>query len=80
MATNRLPSAPRTSSSESWHKDEVVEELHRHRAELAARFDYDLKRLYEYYASVPISPRMQRAEISLVKPKRPLTTEATKEE
>ena len=78
MATNRLPSAPRTNSSENWHKDEIVEELHRHRAELAARFDYDLKRLYEYYASVPISPRMRLAKIPLVKPKRTPKTETTK--
>jgi hypothetical protein len=57
------------NSLESWHKDKIVEELHRHRAELAARFDYDLKRLYEYYASVPISPRRRRAGILFVKPK-----------
>jgi hypothetical protein len=70
MATNRRPSAPRTSFSESWHRDEIIEELHHHRAELAARFDYDLERLYEYYASVPISPRMRRIEIQPVEPKR----------
>jgi hypothetical protein len=70
MATNRRPSAPRTNSSENGPKDTIVEELHRHRAELAARFDYDLERLYEYYASVPISPRMRRIEIQPVEPKR----------
>jgi hypothetical protein len=74
MATNHQPSAPRTNSSESWHKDEMVEELHHHRAELAARFDYDLERLYEYYASVPISSRMRRAEIPPREPKRTTQT------
>jgi hypothetical protein len=69
MATDRLSSAPPTNCSANWHKDEIVEELHRHRAELAERFDYDIDRLYEYYASVPISPRMRRANIQPVTPK-----------
>ncbi len=69
MATNRLPSAHQTNSLKNWHKDEIVEALHRHRAELAERFNYDLERLYEYYSSVPIDPRMQRANIQPVKPK-----------
>ena len=64
MATNRLPSAPQMN----WHKDEIVEELHRHRAELAERFDYDLERLYEYCSSIPIDPRMRRADIEPVIP------------
>lgn len=70
MATNRLPSAPQTNSWENWHEDEVVEELHRHRAELAEHFDYDLKRLYEYYSSISIDPQIPRADIKPVTPKR----------
>ncbi len=70
MATNRLPSAPQTSSRESWHEDELVEELHRHRAKLAERFDYDLKHLYEYYSSIPIDPKIPWADIKPVTPKR----------
>ena len=65
MATNRLPSAPLMNS---WHEDELVEELHRHRAEIAARFDCDLERMYEYYSSVPIDPEAPRADIPLVTP------------
>ncbi len=69
MATTRLPSAPQTNSLENWHKDGIVEELHRHRAELAERFDYDLERLYEYYSSVPIDAQMRRANIKPITPK-----------
>lgn len=70
MATNRLPSVPQMNSWEKWHEDEIVEELHRHRADLAERFDYDLESLYEYYSSVPIDPQMKRANIQPVTPKR----------
>ena len=70
MATNRQPSAPQTNSWENWHEDEIVEELHRHRAELAERFDYDLRRLYEYYSSVPIDPQISHADIQPATAKR----------
>lgn len=68
MATNHRPSAPRTNSWEEWHEDEIVEELHRHRVEIAERFDCDLDRIYEYYSSVPIDPSMPRANIQPVTP------------
>ncbi len=71
MATNRPPSVHPTNSWENWHEDEIVEELHRHRAELAQRFDYDLARLYEYYSSVPIDPQIPRADIQPATAKRP---------
>ena len=60
MATNQPPSVPPTNLWEGWHEDEVVEEIHRHREEIARRFDYDLERLYEYYSSVPFSPDVRR--------------------
>ena len=66
MATNRLPSAPQTNSWENWHEDEIIEELHRHRAELAERFDYSLESLYEYYSSLPIDPQVPRANLQPV--------------
>ncbi len=58
MATNHQPSVPPTNSWEKWHEDEIVEELHRHRAELAECFDYSLERLYEYYCSISIDPQV----------------------
>lgn len=61
MATNHLPSAPQTNSWENWHEDELLEELHRHRAEIAERFDCDLERMYDYYFSVPLDPKITRA-------------------
>ena len=71
MDTNHLSSVPQTNSWENWHDDEIVEELHRHRAELAERFEYNLERLYEYYSSVPVDPRIARADIQPVTPNRP---------
>lgn len=48
MATNRLPSVlPKNSSG--IRADEIVEDIHAHRAELAARFSYDLDQLFGYY-------------------------------
>ena len=67
---NHLQSAPRTNSWETWHEDEVVEELHRHRAGIADRFDYNLDRMYDYYLSVPIDPQVSRADIPPVTRKR----------
>jgi hypothetical protein len=71
MATNHLPSAPPTNSWEAWHEDEMVEELHRHRGEIAQRFDCNLERMYEYYFSVPIDSHVPRADIQPVTPKAP---------
>ncbi len=72
MATNHRSSAPQTNSwEEDWHEDELVEELHRHRAEIADRFDGDLGRMYEYYLSVPVDPQAPRAHILPATPKRP---------
>ena len=65
MDTKRLPSARPTNS---WHEDEFVEELHRHRADVAERFDYDLERMYEYCSSVPIDPEAPLADIRPVTP------------
>ena len=48
MATNRQPYVPPRNSSEIL-RDDIVEEIHAHRAELAAEFDYDLERLFRYY-------------------------------
>ncbi len=45
-----------------------MEELHRHRAEIAERFDYDLVRMYEYYSSLSIDPDAPRADIEPVTP------------
>ena len=60
MATNHLPSAPRKNSSEIDH-DEIVEEIHAHRAELAARFDYDMERLFRYYQELEGKNQARRA-------------------
>ena len=68
MAMNHLPSALPTNSWE-WHEDEVVEELHHHRAQIAEHFDCDLGRMYEYYLSVPINPEVSRAALKPVIPK-----------
>ncbi len=45
-----------------------MEELHRHRADVAERFDYDLERMYEYCSSVPIDPEAPLADIRPVTP------------
>ena len=66
MATDRLSSAPPTNSWEEWHEDELVEELHRHREEIANRFGSDLQLMYEYYSSIPIDPKVRRAELKPV--------------
>ncbi len=71
MATNQLPSVPPTNSWEEWHEDELVEELHRHREEIANRFDCNLDRMYEYYSSVPIDPKVRPATIQPVSPSSP---------
>lgn len=66
MAMNRLPSALRKNSTDI-QDDEIVEDIHAHRAELAARFSYDIDQLFEYYqrqeeknpahrATEPVSP------------------------
>jgi len=34
--------------SDLW-KDDVVDEIHARRAELAAKFDFDLDRIFDYY-------------------------------
>jgi len=48
MATDQLPSA---LAKNSWdlteRKDEIVEAIHAWRAQYAAQFDYDLKRMFE---------------------------------
>jgi hypothetical protein len=67
MAMNHLPSALPTNSWE-WHEDEVVEELHQRRAQIAERFDCDLDRVYEYYLSVPILAGVSRAALKPVIP------------
>lgn len=61
MATNHLSSAPPTNSWETWSDDELVEERHCHRAEIADRFDCNLEGMYEYYLSMPIDPEVCRA-------------------
>jgi len=66
MATNHRSSVPQKNSGEAWHEDELVVELHRHRAEIAERFDCNLERMYEYYFSVPIDPQAPRADIQPV--------------
>lgn len=48
MDTNHLPSVLPKSSTEA-RIDEIVEEIHAHRAELAAKFGYDIERLFGYY-------------------------------
>ncbi len=62
MAMNHLPSALPTNLWD-WHDDEVVGELHHHRAQIAERFDYDLDRMYEYYFSVPVNAEVSRAAL-----------------
>ncbi len=48
MATDRLPSAlPKNLWDLTEAKDEIVEEIHAWRAQYAAQFDYDLKRMFE---------------------------------
>lgn len=42
------PSALPNSLSDLW-KDDVVDEIHARRAELAAKFDFDLDRIFDYY-------------------------------
>jgi hypothetical protein len=68
MATNRRPSVPPKSSSEAPH-DEIVEEIHAHRAELAAKFDYDMERLFRYYQQMEGQNPARRAPESV--PARP---------
>ena len=63
MATNQRSSVPPTNLWEGWHEDELVEELHRHREEIANRFDGNLERMYAYYSSVPIDPNVRHADI-----------------
>ncbi len=68
MATNQQQSVPPTNLWEGWHKDEFVEEIHRHREEIANRFDCDLERMYAYYSSVPIDLNIRRADIQPATP------------
>lgn len=65
---NHPSSALPTNLWESWHEDEVVEELHRHRAAVAELFDCDLERMFEYYAGVPVDPHIAVADIQPVTP------------
>ena len=66
MAMNRPPSVLPKNSIEI-RADEIVEDIHAHRAELAARFGYDIDQLFGYYqrqeeknparrATEPVSP------------------------
>jgi hypothetical protein len=48
MDTNRPLSVLPKSSTEI-QTDEIVEDIHAHRAELAARFAYDIEQLFCYY-------------------------------
>lgn len=70
MATEHPSSAPLTNLMRTWHKDEIVEELHRHRAEVHDRFKGDLDRICDYYASFPVDADVQYAELEPVTPKK----------
>jgi hypothetical protein len=48
MDTNHPLSVLPKSSTEI-PVDEIVEDIHAHRAELAARFGYDIEQLFSYY-------------------------------
>jgi hypothetical protein len=52
MATNHPPSAPQESWRRNWAElthDDIVEEIHAHRAELFERFHGDEAAIFQYY-------------------------------
>lgn len=62
----RLSSLPTNSSKARRSKpqskaQDPLKTLHAYRARLARRFDYDVKRISEYFHSVPLPPGVHRA-------------------
>lgn len=62
MATNHPPSVPQKSSQEktwaNWMHDDIIEEIHAHRAALSERFHGNLDELLRYYQSLDIPVRV----------------------
>jgi len=67
MDTKSRPSAALKNSSDTWH-DDIVEQIHEHRARLAERFNYDLDKLLEYYREGEERNPSRRADSSLARP------------
>lgn len=65
MATNRQPSAHPTSSWDLTRKpkDEIVEEIHAGRQAYAAKFDFDLDRMFADLKSKEASNSAPRAQL-----------------
>ena len=67
MDTRPRPSAAQKNSSDVW-QDDIVEEIHEHRARLAERFNYDLDKLLEYYREGEERNPGRRADSSPARP------------
>jgi hypothetical protein len=73
MATNQQPSAPPKSSWDLTRKpkDEIVEEIHAWRQSYAAKFDFDLDRMFADLKSKEASNSAPRAPGRPLEPKPP---------
>jgi hypothetical protein len=73
MGTNRPPSAPPKSSWDLTRKpkDEIVEEIHEWRQSYAARFDFDLDRMFADLQSKEALNSAPRAQGQPLAPKPP---------
>jgi len=73
MDTNRQPSAPPKSSWDLTRKpkDEIVEEIHEWRQSYAAKFDFDLDRMFADLKSKEALNSAPRAQGRPLEPKPP---------